>query len=137
MTTEEWLQRVYKADQNVYDLEFERMRTLNSLCGSAIDTGSERVQTSQTNATEDKMIAYADYAEKINQAIDDFIYIRDEVERAINKAESYTYRELLRMRYLEFKEWGYIANKLNLSSSNNARGEIKKAALRAVAPYCI
>lgn len=137
MTTEEWLQRVYKADQNVYDLEFERMRALNSLCGSAIDTGSERVQTSQTNATEDKMIAYADYAEKINQAIDEFIYIRDEVERAINKVENYTYRELLRMRYLEFKEWGYIANKLNLSSSNNARGEIKKAALRAVAPYCI
>ena len=136
MTTEEWLQRVYKADQNVYDLEFERMRALNSLCGSAIDTGSERVQTSQTNATEDKMIAYVDYAEKINQAIDDFIYIRDEVERAINKVESYTYRELLRMRYLEFKEWGYIENKLQFPPESGRKYR-KYCALKAVAPYCV
>lgn len=137
MTVEEWLQRVKKADDRVEDLKFKRQIALNSLCGGAIDTGNERVQTSQTNATEDKMVAYADYAEMINQAIDEYIDIRHEVEAAINQVDCYKYRELLRLRYLEYRTWEYIGNELKFSSSNNARGEIKKAALRAVASYCI
>lgn len=77
------------------------------------------------------MIAYADYAEKINQAIDDFIYIRDEVERAINLVECYEYRELLRLRYLEYKTWDCIGRKLSINS-NSTRHRVKKAALKAV-----
>lgn len=115
MTVEEWLQRVKKADDRVEDLKFKRQRALNSLCGGAIDTGNERVQTSQTNATEDKMIAYADYAELINQAIDEFIDIRHEVEVAINQVDCYKYRELLRLRYLEYRTWEYIGRKLHIS----------------------
>ena len=137
MTVEEWLQRVKKADDRVEDLKFKRQIALNSLCGGAIDTSNERVQTSQANATEDKMVAYADYAEMINQAIDEYIDIRHEVEAAINQVDCYKYRELLRLRYLEYRTWEYIGNELKFSSSNNARGEIKKAALRAVASYCI
>ena len=131
------MQRVKKADDRVEDLKFKRQIALNSLCGGAIDTGDERVQTSQTNATEDKMIAYADYAELINQAIDEYIDIRHEVEVAINQVDCYEYRELLRLRYREYRDWNYITNELKFSSSNNARGEIKKAALRAIAAYCI
>lgn len=131
VTVEEWLQRVKKADDRVEDLKFKRQIALNSLCGGAIDTGNERVQTSQTNATEDKMIAYADYAELINQAIDEYIDIRHEVETAINQVDCYVYRELLRLRYLEYRDWNYIGNKL-MKNPNSVRHRIKKAALEAV-----
>ena len=136
MTVEEWLQRVKKADDRVEDLKFKRQIALNSLCGGAIDTGNERVQTSQTNATEDKMVAYADYAEMINQAIDEYIDIRHEVETAINQVDCYVYRELLRLRYLEYRDWNYIGNKL-MKNPNSVRHRIKKAALYSVAAYCI
>lgn len=115
MTVEEWLQRVKKADDRVEDLKFKRQIALNSLCGGAIDTGNERVQTSQTNATEDKMVAYADYAEMINQAIDEYIDIRHEVETAINQVDCYVYRELLRLRYLEYRDWNYIGIRLRIT----------------------
>lgn len=115
MTVEEWLQRVKKADDRVEDLKFKRQIALNSLCGGAIDTGNERVQTSQTNATEDKMVAYADYAEMINQAIDEYIDIRHEVETAINQVDCYVYRELLRLRYLEYRDWNYIGIRLRIA----------------------
>ncbi len=131
MTVEEWLQRVKKADDRVEDLKFKRQRALNSLCGGAIDTGNERVQTSKTNATEDKMIAYADYAELINQAIDEYIDIRHEVETAINQVGCYEYRELLRLRYLEYRDWNYIGNKLSINP-NSAKKRVKKRALEAV-----
>ena len=115
MTVEEWLQRVKKADDRVEDLKFKRQIALNSLCSGAIDTGNERVQTSQTNATEDKMVAYADYAEMINQAIDEYIDIRHEVETAINQVDCYVYRELLRLRYLEYRDWNYIGIRLRIA----------------------
>ena len=115
MTVEEWLQRVKKADDRVEDLKFKRQIALNSLCGGAIDTGNERVQTSQTNATEDKMVAYADYADMINQAIDEYIDIRHEVETAINQVDCYVYRELLRLRYLEYRDWNYIGIRLRIT----------------------
>ena len=115
MTVEEWLQRVKKADDRVEDLKIKRQIALNSLCGGAIDTGNERVQTSQTNATEDKMIAYADYADMINQAIDEYIDIRHEVETAINQVDCYVYRELLRLRYLEYRDWNYIGIRLRIA----------------------
>lgn len=131
MTVEEWLQRVKKADDRVEDLKFKRQIALNSLCGGAIDTGNERVQTSQTNATEDKMVAYADYAEMINQAIDEYIDIRHEVETAINQVDCYVYRELLRLRYLEYRTWEYIGNKLSINP-NSAKKRVKKRSLEAV-----
>ena len=115
MTVEEWLQRVKKADDRVEDLKFKRQIALNSLCGGAIDTSNERVQTSQANATEDKMVAYADYAEMINQAIDEYIDIRHEVEAAINQVDCYVYRELLRLRYLEYRDWNYIGIRLRIT----------------------
>ena len=136
MTVEEWLQRVKRADDRVEELINRRLRMFNLLCGSAIDTSNEKVQTSQRNAVEDKIIAYVNCTEMINRAIDEFVDIRHKAESAINQVECYTYRELLRMRYIEYREWEYISNKLNINR-NSAKHRIKKAALYAVAPYCV
>ena len=136
MKAEKWLNRVKCANDKVERLKYERMRALESACGAVIDTSNERVQTSIGNTAERKFIAYADYAELINCAIDEFADIRAEVEKAINCVEGYTYRELLRMRYLEFRTWKYIARKLGMNE-NTVRGVTRIMALKAVEAYCI
>ena len=135
MTTEEWLKRVKKADDYVENLKYMRIIALNSLCGGFNDTGNERVQTSRENSTEAQMVAYAAYADMINRAIDNFVDIRQEVISAINRVERDEYRELLMLRYLGYKTWEYIANKLN-AKSDTLRKYTKYQALKAVAPYC-
>lgn len=113
MTTKEWLNRGYRIDTEINALIKERDKALLAATSATVNPGSERVQTSRRNTSEDKFVNYAAYEETINKRIDELYAVKNEILQAINEVKSDTLRKLLILRYIEFEKWGAIAEKLH------------------------
>lgn len=73
----------------------------------------DRVQESQGNGTESKMIAYADYEMQLEQHKNQLAAVLKEIHGAIMQVEDNTLQTLLIHRYLNFKTWESIAVAMN------------------------
>ena len=96
----EWLSRARKTDEEINALILEQERALTNATSTVAQSGSEKVQTSNVNTSENKFISYAAYSELIDKRIDR-LYA--------------TLRTILILRYLNFQTWEMIACKMNYS----------------------
>lgn len=115
MTTEEWLKRGWKLNQEIDSLLEERNHAFDLACKITAETDRERVQTSQINTSEEKFVKYVAYTEQIDSRIDALYGVKLEIERAINQVKDATLRTLLRKRYLACNTWEQIAADMHYS----------------------
>ena len=127
----EWLSRARKTDEEINALILEQERALTNATSTVAQSGSEKVQTSNVNTSENKFISYAAYSELIDKRIDRLYEIKKEILENVNKLDDATLRTLLILRYLNFQTWEMIACKMNygyihiLRLHGNALIEIK------------
>ena len=120
-----------KTDEEIDALILEQERALTNATSTVAQSGSEKVQTSNVNTSENKFISYAAYSELIDKRIDRLYEIKKEILENVNKLDDATLRTLLILRYLNFQTWEMIACKMNygyrhiLRLHGNALIEIK------------
>ena len=68
----EWLSRARKTDEEINALIAEQERALTNATSTVAQSGSEKVQTSNVNTSENKFISYAAYSELIDKRIDSY-----------------------------------------------------------------
>lgn len=130
-SVKQWLNRAHNIDREIKNLKCERSKVFNEATSAVNGSGSEKVQTSKTNAAEGKYAAYADYAAEIDRRTAELYEVKAEILKAINKVDNSTYRLLLTLRYIRFMTWERIAEEMNLSCYW-VRTTIHRNALRAV-----
>ena len=131
MTTKEWLKRGWKLDREINQLIEARDEAFTAATSTTCGTEGEKIQVSQKNTSEAKIIRYTAYTEQIDKRIDELYRIKQEILDAVSAVENATYRTLLFERYVLFKTWEQIAVDMNYSwrqivrLHGKALGEIK------------
>ncbi len=121
MTVKEWLSRGRKINQEIEALidEQERlMRVIGTL-------RPDKVQQSRGNVSEDKMVRYIEYKQRLDDAIDRCYDTKREIYDAISQVKDSTLRTLLILRYISFKSWEEIAEIMHYSRSQLNRFHAK------------
>ena len=111
----EWLLRARKTDEEINALILEQERALTKATSTVAQSGSEKVQTSNVNTSENKFISYAVYSELIDKRIDRLYEIKKEILENVNKLDDATLRTILILRYLNFQTWEMIACRIHYS----------------------
>ena len=130
----DWLNRAYNIDFEINTLLIERNRARERICGiSAHGVSSEKVQSSKNNTSEDAMINYLSYDERIMRKLNQLYKIKSEVSNAVNAVENPVHRQLLQLRYLQYCKWERIAEKMGFSDKwvrtrlhNDALSDVRK-----------
>lgn len=119
MTAKEWLNRGWRIDREIRELERAQKEALNLATRITTGTDGERVGGTKANSSERNMVTYADkvteYTALINKKIAELVGIKTEIIRAVEKVEDSTLRALLIARYANFKTWEQISVELNYS----------------------
>ena len=71
MTTKEWLKRGWKLDREIQQLIEARDEAFAAATSTTCGTEGEKIQASQKNASEAKIIRYTAYTEQIDKRIDE------------------------------------------------------------------
>lgn len=129
MEIKQWMQRQWKCDEEIKELQEKIEKAYREMHFQSIGDG-EKVQTSRRNTTEERYVKYIEYTELLEKEVKRLIDIKIETERAIERVDNGIQRRVLRMRYIEFKHWEDIAEALCYEVRNVYR--IHKAALAAV-----
>ena len=96
----------------------------------AMNLNPDKVQSSPNQTKlQDDVIAVIECERKIQKAIDDLIKLHSEITEKIDAIENDDYRLILMLRYLNLKEWEYIAVEMNFSYSHTLH--LHKQALKA------
>lgn len=111
----EWLSRARNMDEEINALISEQERALTNATSTVANSGSEKVQTSNVNTSENKFISYAAYSELIDKRIDRLYEIKKEILENVNKLDDATLRTILILRYLNFQTWEMIACRIHYS----------------------
>ena len=108
----EELKDIYYLDSRI-ESKIRQLEQLNALktCVGALDYSKDRIQTSTTNSTEDRLIRIIDLEHNINSDIDDLINMKNEARKVISKLKGVE-RTVLEMRYFEAMKWEEIAFRL-------------------------
>lgn len=108
----EELKDIYYLDSRI-ESKIRQLEQLNALktCVGALDYSKDRIQTSTTNSTEDRLIRIIDLENNINSDIDDLIDMKNEARKIISKLSGVE-RTVLEMRYFEGMAWEEIAFRL-------------------------
>lgn len=132
MTTEEWLKRGWKLNNEINSLIEEKEKALALACSVTAPTDHERITATRRNSSEERFISYAyeEYEKKINSLINALYQIKLEIASAISLVEDSALRNLLIKRYLQFKTWEQIATEMNYSCRQIVR--LHEKALREV-----
>ena len=65
----DWLKQAKDIDQEIISLKEERQKEFNKVVYRTSTASGEKVQTSKTNTSEDKLIKYSDYSLFIDQRL--------------------------------------------------------------------
>ena len=136
MCVKKWLNRAWVLDNEINKLLEKQQEALGQACSVTTTLKKDKVQTSMTNSTENKMIRYADYDLQINQKIDELYQVKEEIKREIRKVNNYRYRIILFLRYTEFHSWRKIADIIN-NTEVNTRTRLHRSALKAIKQYIV
>lgn len=131
---ESWLNRGYRIDDEIKQLEKEQQKAYDLACDIGVDLKTDKVQTSQRNISEEKFITYAEYSQRIKSKKTELMQYRNEISKVIDMVEDRQCRLLLKQRYIHFNKWEKIAEDMELSA-RWVRDGVKKRALYAVAQY--
>ena len=118
------IQSLKKARKEAYELA----------TGITQDYSSEKVQTSKSNLSERKFIAYLEYSEKLDIKITELMEYRSKMLELINKLEDSTYRTLLISRYISCNTWERVAEDIEYSDVW-VRTKLHSEALKEAAKY--
>ena len=115
MTPKEHLSRVKRTYDLIQDIESE-IRMLNvtrdGLTGMSFD--KELVQTSLTDTgLENQIILIEQKEDKLKELRKEYKLIRADAEQRIDKLKVEGERKVLKLRYLEFKEWSDICEEMH------------------------
>ena len=113
----DWLKQAKDIDQEIISLKEERQKEFNKVVYRTGTASGEKVQTSKTNTSEDKLIKYSDYSLFIDQRLHELYKLKSDMMRMINRIYSSTYRTLLIERYIKSKSWSAVAASMNYSKS--------------------
>ena len=114
MTPKEHLSRVKRIHDLIQDIEAE-IKMLNStrdgLTGMSFD--KELVQTSLTDTgLENQIILIEQKEDRLKELRKEYKLIRADAEQRIDKLKVEGERKVLKLRYLEFKEWSDICEEM-------------------------
>ena len=114
MTPKEHLSRVKRTYDLIQDIESE-IRMLNvtrdGLTGMSFD--KELVQTSLTDTgLENQIILIEQKEDRLKELRKEYKLIRADAEQRIDKRKVEGERKVLKLRYLEFKEWSDICEEM-------------------------
>lgn len=111
----EYLNQAYRLNKLINNKQ-KQIDSLRSLSISLSCNQDERVQTSLRNDKISSMIAKViDLEREITNDIDKYIDLKKEIMMEIDKLKNGDQIELLYSRYLEFKQWEYIAVEMGYS----------------------
>ena len=126
----DWLRQAKDIDQEIISLKEERQKEFDKVVYRIGTASGEKVQTSKTNTSEDKLIKYSDYSLFIDQRLQELYKLKADMMRIINKINISTYRILLIERYIKSKSWKTVAASMNYSKSQVFR--CQKQAIKAL-----
>jgi hypothetical protein len=110
MTTKEYLAQALHIDGGV-KAKLEQLRSLRDLSTRVSATLSDmpRNATRNIHKTDDIIAKFIDLEAEINADIARLLDLKRDIAALISKVENPTYRTLLELRYLCFKQWDDIA----------------------------
>lgn len=109
MTAKEWLNRGFRIDREIQILEQEKSAAFERVTALGGWSNDTPVKTSKQNMSEAKYINYLAYTEKIDIRLSELHKVKAEIHTAISDVQNPIFRQLLELRYLQFKRWEQIA----------------------------
>ena len=82
------------------------------------------------------MIALADITNEVDSLIDELYEVKMEIWQAINRVDNKLYKNILKLRFVYFKPWGYIAQKVNMPSSS-VRDRVLSRAISSITQHIV
>lgn len=136
MTTKEYLSLIEKQERAIEDKELLIETLYESLSSMGISYDKERVQSSPDGDKFGKTFAKIDEQEKILQCLkDDLIDIRLNVINLIESCPDATYRKLLLLKYVKYKEFRTLKDVADaMGYSHDYVKELHGEALKSI-PY--
>ena len=132
----DWLERGWKLNETINKKLEEQCTIYNLACSSTSCPSNERVQSGHKNTTEDILIKYIDISDEIDRLTDELYNVKRETWQAINQMDNKLYKKILKLRFVYFKPWGYIAQKINISS-NTVRNKVLSRAIDLITQYIV
>lgn len=129
--TKDWLNRAYLIDKEIKVLESDLKKANLEAMSLATQRIEEKVQTSKVNNADYAILKCIEYSEQITEKLGELYATKIEISETISRVDDGKSRALLRMRYLEYKSWGEIANEMDYSTRsahyihNKALEEVK------------
>jgi hypothetical protein len=114
MNAKEYLSQAYGIDK-VVNSKLEQVKSLHELATKATSTLSDMPHSATRNVhrMEDVIVKMADMESEINRDIENLISLKQEIGAAISVVTNPTYRTLLELRYLCFKDWNSISETMH------------------------
>ena len=119
MTAKEYLEQAHRLDQRINAKleQIMQLRSLSQRCTVAF--GGEHVShTRNVSSMEDVVIKIVIAEKKLDEQIDRFVALKDEIQQTIQLLPDAESQAVLELRYLAMNGWTDIAGKLNLSRSH-------------------
>jgi len=130
-----WLNRLYCLEKEIKLDRRELNRIRDRACSGTGSYEAERVSgTNEHSKVETYACKAADLSAKIDRSIARSLDIKKEIYEAIMTVEDNDLRLLLKLRYLEFKKWGAIADEMNYCEYHLRHRLHKKALSRVKKP---
>jgi len=131
MQAKTYLKKAKRIDSFIKAKEEELLMLKTKAEGiGAMNLNPDKVQSSPNQTKlQDDVIAVIECERKIQKAIDDLRTLHSEITEKIDAIENDDYRLILMLRYLNLKEWEYIAVEMNFSYSHTLH--LHKQALKA------
>lgn len=120
MQAKQYLKKAKRIDSFIRakEEELEVLRLKASSVGS-VNLSADKVQTTPNpSKLQDNVIAIIECEEKIKKAIADLRKLHTEITEKIDEIENDDFRLILILRYLNLKEWEFIAVEMNFSYSH-------------------
>lgn len=116
--TKDWLNRAYLIDKEIKSLKSELEKANLEATSLATQRIEEKVQTSKVNNADYAILKCIEYSEQITEKLGELYATKIEISETISRVDDGKSRVLLRMRYLEYRPWGEIANEMDYSKRN-------------------
>jgi DNA-directed RNA polymerase specialized sigma subunit len=131
MTAKEYLSQAYHIDQRI-NSKLEQVQSLRELVTKATATLSDAPPSGSRNVARmsDIIAKMVDLEEEINADIDDLVDLKAEITAAIKALANPDYAMVLELRYLCFKPWDAIIDRMSYSRPHVFR--LHEAALAAI-----
>ena len=113
--TEKWLNRGYNLDREINALAEARKKAFDLACLSG-GGGGEKVQSSQGNGKEKRLLELCQYDLTLKTRIKELYGILQEISDVISAVSSVPLRTLLIERYINYKTWEQIAESIDVST---------------------